>query len=143
MSNDDPKNPASTVTAFSAADPALGYLYQARFALLESLQRLSEERTFSVLLETLDDVVFDQQGTALDLLQLKHHRSGTANLTDTSTDLWKSLRVWIEGRSSGAIPKDAQLFLITTARVGEGSAYERTADEIRIIGRIRWFAREI
>ena len=129
VSNNDPDDPASTVTAFSAADPALGYLYQARFALLESLRRLSEERAFSVLLETLDDVVFDQQGTALDLLQLKHHRSGTANLTDASTDLWKSLRVWIEGRSSGAIPKDAQLFLITTAQVGEGSAasYLRTS----------------
>ncbi|MBL3587297.1 hypothetical protein JMM61_18245 [Rhodovulum sulfidophilum] len=121
------------MTTFSAVDPALGYLYQARFALLEALRRLGDERPFSIFLETLDDVVFDQDGGALDLLQLKHHRVGTANLTDSSTDLWKSLRIWIEGRSSGTIPKDARLFLVTTAQVGQGSAaaYLRTSDQDR------------
>lgn len=122
MSEGDAPEPASSMTAFSAADPALGYLYQARFVLLQALQKLSEDRTFSVFLETLDDVVFDQQGSPLELLQLKHHRANAANLTDASTDLWKTLRVWIEGRASGAIPDDAQLFLVTTAQVGEGSA---------------------
>lgn len=133
MSDTGPTGPASTMTTFSAVDPALGYLYQARFALLEALRRLGDERPFSIFLETLDDVVFDQDGGALDLLQLKHHRVGTANLTDSSTDLWKSLRIWIEGRSSGTIPKDARLFLVTTAQVGQGSAaaYLRTSDQDR------------
>ena len=113
---------ASSATAFSAADAAVGYLYQTRVALLQALRRLSEEQTFSIYLETLDDVVFEPDGDALELLQVKHHKKGTASLTDASPDLWKTLRVWIEGRASGAIPLDAQLFLVTTAAVGAGSA---------------------
>ena len=113
---------ASITTVFSAADAAVGYVFQTRVALLQALGRLGEDQTFSVHLETLDDVVFQQDGDAPELLQVKHHRKATASLTDASPDLWKTLRVWIEGRAGGAIPLDAQLFLITTAAVGAGSA---------------------
>jgi len=106
---------------FSAADSALGYLYQARLALLLALRRLARDETFAVYLETLDDVVFEPSGSALELLQLKHHRGRAANLTDASPDLWKSLRVWIEGRESGRIPADAQLVLMTTSPAAAGS----------------------
>jgi len=112
-------------TDFSAADSALGYLYQVRLALLSALQRLAEDHSFSLYLETLDDVVFETLGSAVDLLQLKHHCDRAANLTDASPDLWKSLRVWMEGRSNGDIPADAHLFLITTSDVGAGSAASR------------------
>ncbi|MBK8262658.1 MAG: hypothetical protein IPK80_15155 [Nannocystis sp.] len=108
-------------TDFSAADSAVGYLYQVRLALLSALQRLASDETFALYLETLDDVVFGA-GSALDLLQLKHHCDRAANLTDASPDLWKSLRVWMDGRSHGTIPTDARLFLITTSDVGSGSA---------------------
>lgn len=107
---------------FSATDSALGYLYQVRLALLSSLQRLSKDEDFAVFLETLDDVVFEQNGSALELLQLKHHCNRTANLTDASPDLWKSFRVWIEGRANCSIPADAQFYLITTSNIGEGSS---------------------
>lgn len=90
--------------------------------MLSALQRLAENHSFALYLETLDDVVFETAGSAVDLLQLKHHCKRSANLTDASTDLWKSLRVWIEGRSNGDIPADARLFLITTSDVGAGSA---------------------
>jgi len=106
---------------FSAADSALGYLYQARLALLLALRRLARDETFAVYLETLDDVVFELSGSALELLQLKHHCGRAANLTDASPDLWKSLRVWIEGRESGGIPGDAQLVLVTTSPAATGS----------------------
>lgn len=109
-------------TDFSAADSAVGYLYQVRIALLSALQRLASDKTFALYLETLDDVVFETSGSALDLLQLKHHCDRTANLTDASPDLWKSLRVWMDGRGHGKIPPDARLFLITTSDVGSGSA---------------------
>lgn len=109
-------------TDFSATDAALGYLYQVRLALLLSLRRLSEDLRFSVFLETLDDVVFETADSAKELLQLKHHRERSANLTDASSDLWKTLRVWMEGRASQEIPEDAQLFLLTTSAVGEDSA---------------------
>ena len=118
-------------TDFSAADSALGYLYQVRLALLSSLQRLAEDQSFALHLETLDDVVFETTGSEVDLLQMKHHRDRAANLTDASPDLWKSLRVWMEGRSNGDIPSDARLFLITTSDVGPGSAASRLMTDER------------
>ena len=109
-------------TNFSAMDSALGYLYQVRVALLSSLRRLSKDVSFKVYFETLDDVVFEQTGTSAEILQLKHHCKHAANLTDASPDLWKTLRVWMEGRARNAIPLDGQLFLVTTSAVSAGSA---------------------
>ena len=107
---------------FSAADSAVGYLYQVRLGLLSALQRLASDENFALYLETLDDVVFETTGSALELLQLKHHCGRAANLTDASPDFWRSLRVWMDGRAHGTIPLDARLFLITTSDVGSGSA---------------------
>jgi hypothetical protein len=45
------------MTTFSAADSALGYLYQVRVALLWSLRRARAGADFVVSLETLDDVM--------------------------------------------------------------------------------------
>jgi len=107
---------------FSATESALGYLYQVRLALLSSLRRLSRDASFTVYFETLDDVVFEEAGTPVELLQLKHHCERAANLTDASPDLWKTLRIWMEGRSNSTIPADGQLILVTTSAVGAGSA---------------------
>ena len=83
---------------FSAADAALGYLYQVRSALLWALQRQRSDADFLVSIETLDDVAFETAGgEPTELLQTKHHRSRAASLSDSSVDLWKSLRIWFEG----------------------------------------------
>lgn len=108
--------------AHSAAAPALGYLYQVRYGLLEALRRLSTGQEFSVLIETLDDVVFEKKGEAPELLQTKHHSSKAADLTDTSPDLWKTLRVWCEAETAGTVPPRALFFLVTTARSAAGHA---------------------
>jgi hypothetical protein len=107
---------------FSAAPTALGYIYQCRYALLEALRRLPTGDSFCIGIETLDDVVFEEEGGAVDLLQTKHHIKGSASLTDNSPDIWKSLRIWINGQTKGDIPVDSRLFLITTAQVREGTA---------------------
>ena len=108
---------------FSAADAALGYLYQVRCALLWTLRRQKAEPDFLVSLETLDDVTFERAGgEPSELLQTKHHRRSASALTNSSSDVWKSLRVWFEGRASRSIPATAQLVLITTATATEGSA---------------------
>ncbi|UYK75274.1 ABC-three component system protein [Xanthomonas sacchari] len=92
-------------------------------ALLTALRRINpaDDEDFSIFLETLDDVVFEKTGTPLELFQLKHHSNAQANLTDASPDIWKSLRVWIEGRNSGAVTSIDRLVLITTQMVGKGS----------------------
>lgn len=123
---------------FSAASPALGYLYQCRVALVSALQRIRAAEDFSVALETLDDVVFETDGQAPELLQTKHHRTRSANLTDASPDLWKSLRIWCEGLASNTIPGGTSFYLITTSQAGDGSAAHR----LRIVGRDVATARE-
>ena len=107
---------------YSAAASSLGYFYQCRYALLEALRRLPEGDRISIGIETLDDVVFGTDGSAVEVLQTKHHINAHANLTDASPDLWKTLRVWIDGQSDGNIPQDAQFFLITTAVCNDGTA---------------------
>lgn len=107
---------------FSAAASATGYLYQCRYALLEALRRTRHEMDFQTSIETLDDVVFEHNGTPPELLQTKHHIGRSADLTDASVDLWKTLRIWCEGVSSGLIPEGTRFILITTALAGSGSA---------------------
>jgi hypothetical protein len=107
---------------YSAAPSALGYFYQCRFALLEALRRLPEGERVCICIETLDDVVFETEGSAVDVLQTKHHINAHATLTDASPDLWKTLRIWIEGQADETIPKDAQFFMVTTAVCPEGTA---------------------
>lgn len=117
---------AQETPTFSAVDATLGYLYQVRLALLWSLRRLKAEPEFLVSVETLDDVMFETTGgDVTDLLQTKHHRQGTASLTDASPDLWKTMRIWFEGHASGGIPPRAQLYLITTGLAADGSAASR------------------
>lgn len=111
-----------TPSPFSAAPSATGYLFQCRYALLESLRRLRKNENFAVSVETLDDVVFEKSGEAVDLLQTKHHVARTADLTDASPDIWKTFRVWCEYLENGSIPEDSTFFLITTSCAPEGSA---------------------
>lgn len=107
---------------FTALDPALGYLYQLRLGLSLSLNRLYDDNEiFSVYFELLDDIHFETSGKSKDILQTKHHRKHSANLTDASPDLWKTLRVWIEGHQNQSISKDSRLYLITTSSVGSGA----------------------
>lgn len=106
----------------SAAASALGYLYQVRYALLESLTRLRKGYEFLVSIETLDDVVFENEGNALELLQTKHRINNPADLTDTSTDLWKTLRIWCEVIAQRSTSSSTLHFLITTAETSTGSA---------------------
>lgn len=110
-------------TPFSAADSALGYLYQVRVALLWSLRRGKTGGDFVVSLETLDDVTFESKGGTLEeLLQTKHHRSREASLSNASGDLWKSLRVWFEGHANKQIPAGTALYLLTTGAAPPDSA---------------------
>jgi hypothetical protein len=121
----------TTSNPFSAADSALGYLYQVRVALLWALRRLKLNDDFMISLETLDDVTFETKGgTPDELLQTKHHRNREASLTDASEDLWKSLRVWFEGYAAKTVPVGTALHLLTTSTASAGSiaSYLRSDD---------------
>jgi len=107
---------------YSAAPSALGYFYQVRYALLESLRRLRKGQEFIVSIETIDDVVFEKDGEALELLQTKHHLNRAANLTDSSPDLWKTLRIWCETIGANNASQGTVYLLITTAVTTDGHA---------------------
>lgn len=105
----------------------LGYLYQCRLALADSVSRLHTEGSFSVEIETLDDVVFESDGAPTELLQAKHHIEKEGGLSDASPDLWKTLRIWVEGFKNGRWPTDTVHYLITTgaAQASSIAAYLR------------------
>lgn len=89
---------------------------------LLALRRIRSGEEFLVSLEALDDVVFEPQGKPPDLFQLKHHVRRAANLTDASSDLWKTLRIRCEATTGGMITPLASFYLVTTSMSGEGSA---------------------
>lgn len=103
---------------FSAGAQAIGYLYQARYALHLILQS-SEETKLSI--EGLDDIEFEEGTNPIELLQLKHHTK-EASLTDHSADLWKTIRVWSTYAQDGRIQLGDTLFtLVTTAKAKDDS----------------------
>ncbi|MFC5300603.1 ABC-three component system protein [Azospira restricta] len=118
------------MTTFSAAPQALGYLYQARVALALLLESPDEAY---LRVEALDDIDISNAVIAgsLSLIQLKHH-TGEATLTDASTDLWKSLRVWSEQAKAAKFSLDnAKIILFTTAKIGAGSIASLLGDSKR------------
>jgi hypothetical protein len=108
---------------FTAASAAAGYYYQARLALLESLRLSYGDDSLDVAIERFDDVSFEQNGEPLELLQTKHHINKVGDLTDTSADLWKTLRVWSEAaKANPALPSRTRFALITTGQAPPSSA---------------------
>ena len=115
----------------SAAQSAADYMYQARLALLEALRYAYSDSGIEIAVEKLDDVSFEKDGSALELLQAKHHLKKSGDLTDSSVDLWKTLRVWAEAsKADPSLPGRTRFALVTTAQAPSGSAasYLRPAD---------------
>ena len=109
----------------SAAPSAAGYLYQARLALAEALLHAYGDLGLGIefAIEKLDDVSFEKHGRALELLQTKHHLKKLGDLTDSSVDLWKTLRVWAESaKDDPSLLSRTRFALFTTARAPTGSA---------------------
>jgi hypothetical protein len=101
-----------TSSDYSARGPKLGYLYQVRHALYVVLKSGEDEK---IAFEKLDDVQFEADGEATELLQYKHSVNAQATLSDRSAQLWKSIGNWSEQYSAGQIDKDTKLSLLTTA----------------------------
>jgi len=105
---------------FAANASMLGYLYQIRYALLLLFQAGQEDSSMQLSLEALDDIAFEKDGTALELIQTKHHAK-LADLTDTSSDLWKTLRIWcIHAKANKGTT--TRLTLVSTGVAAAGSA---------------------
>jgi hypothetical protein len=133
-------------TDFTAAPSALGYFYQVRYALVVLLQAANPESVISI--EKLDDIAFEEEGEPVQLLQTKHHVTHTGSLTDSSSDLWKTLRVWAVSARGGLFDLDSVILsLVTTAssptdsaaallRSGTGRNVSAALDKLRKAGQV-------
>lgn len=103
---------------FSAGEQGLGYIYQARLALLQLLQ-LPEDT--AIFLEKDDDLDFIDSGGGKSLASLKHKAVGD-RLTDLSTDFWKSVNIWLARyKRDGRATSNLRFFLFTTGAVSTDS----------------------
>lgn len=115
-----------TTDQFSAGEQGLGYIYQARLALLQLLQ-LPEDT--AIFLEKDDDLDFIDGDGGKSLASLKHKAIGD-RLTDLSTDFWKSVNIWLTRyKRDGRATSNLRFFLFTTGTVSSGSFLGRLLPE--------------
>ena len=111
-----------TTDKYSAGEQGLGYIYQARLALLQLLQ-LSEDT--AVFLEKDDDLDFIDGDGGKSLASLKHKAVGD-RLTNLSVDFWKSVNIWLARyKRDGRAESNLQFFLFTTGTVSGDSFLAR------------------
>lgn len=107
---------------YSAGEQGLGYIYQARLALLQLL-KLPEDT--AVFLEKDDDLDFINGDGGKSLASLKHKAIGD-KITDLSTDFWKSVNIWlVRYKRDGGAASNLRFFLFTTGTVSTGSFLAR------------------
>jgi hypothetical protein len=113
---------APTNDRFSASAQGLGYIYQARLALLHMLE-LPEDT--AVYLEKEDDLDFIDGDGGKSLASLKHKAVGD-RLTDLSTDFWKSANIWLARyKRDGRAASTLRFVLFTTGTVSATSFLAR------------------
>lgn len=108
-------------TDFSAKEPSLGYFYQIKFALYILLVNARELDNPKLKIENLDDVEIEDVNS-LSLYQTKLHIKNKGNLTNSSVDFWKTIRIWSQHIIDGLIDIDNTILnLVTTENVPESS----------------------
>lgn len=113
---------AQTTDKYSAGEQGLGYIYQARFALLHLLQ-LPEDT--AVFLEKDDDLDFIEGDGGKSLASLKH-KAIDDRLTDLSIDFWRSVNIWLARyKRDGRAASNLRFFLFSTATVSADSFLAR------------------
>lgn len=104
-----------------ASEQMLGYLYQVRYALSMLLE--NDDSDCQISIEKFDDVAFSKEDVPIQLIQLKHHIQHQGDLTDASTDIWRTLKVWLDAISNTPdILNGTNFLIITTATTPIDSA---------------------
>jgi len=113
-----------------ASESMLGYLFQLHYALLLLLS--DENERVSLCLEKYDDVaIVDEKGN-LSLFQLKLHTKQIGDLTDSSTDLWRTLKIWVDWlKYNPEKLLDTKFTIITSANAPQSSAANKLHPENR------------
>ncbi len=100
------------MSSHSAVGPALGYYYQAIFALISLFDSKNDNAFVSI--ETFDDV-YHEDGSTKTLIQLKH-KTTKSKISIKDDDLWKTLKVWCDYLETND-PQDGIFTLSTVASI--------------------------
>ncbi|MGA8909894.1 MAG: ABC-three component system protein [Acidobacteriaceae bacterium] len=106
-----------------ASASALGYLFQCRYALFMGLRATIDQPELEISLEKFDDIAFERDGEPTDLIQTKHKIERKGGLSNTSTDLWKTVFIWAKraSRDPDSVFR-TKFILLTTGKADDGSA---------------------
>lgn len=108
------------MSSHQATEQMIGYLYQVRYALYLLLNNDDDSQ---ISIEKFDDVAFINDEDEKKMIQLKHHINGLGDLSNSSTDLWRTINVWAD-----LILKDkswldnTKFIIITTAKAPKEAA---------------------
>lgn len=109
---------SSGSTGHEAGASALGFYYQAHYALLSLLRHSTDDSAVSI--ERLDDVQLEVNGQHL-LIQLKHSLSKRPPpISLSSTALWKTIKAWIDTLPSVSLAS-TRFHLIAVGAIPDGS----------------------
>jgi hypothetical protein len=114
---------ASARSPFDASASAAGYAMQFRYALLCAVERYGVgDLNWQISIEAGDDVEVIPRPGYTGLHQIKLRAEGIT-LTDSSRDLWKTLRIWAEIYKEGVVDLNGTgFFLVTTSTASPESA---------------------
>lgn len=123
------------MSVHQAVEQMLGYLYQVRYALFLLLDNDDEQTQISI--EKFDDIAFSNDGDVPEaMLQLKHHTKSYGNLTDASTDIWRTIKVWVDlVKKDPSFLTSTKFLILTTAKAPEGTAANYLKPQSRAMGR--------
>ena len=110
------------MSTHQAVEQMLGYLYQVRYALFLLLDNDDDQTQISI--EKFDDIAFSNDVDVPEMmLQLKHHTKSHGNLTDASTDMWRTIKVWVDlVKSDTSFLTSTKFLILTTAIAPKGTA---------------------
>ena len=119
------------MSGHQASEQMLGYMYQVRYALALLLNH--DNPDFQISIEKFDDIAFSKDDVPKQLIQVKHHVQHRGNLSDASTDLWRTLNVWIDVINTSPDMLDGTEFLIITTSTApkDSAAYYLKNDDNR------------
>lgn len=110
--------------AQDASGSGQGYLYQFLIGLNLALAKNREVEEYFINIENFDDITFlDNSGDLKELIQTKH-KAHPKNLTDASSDLWKTISIWLERDLENTDGPKSLYFLVTNTKVSPRSACE-------------------
>ena len=128
----------NNLSEFAAREPSLGYFYQIRYSLFLLLSNRAIQNPL-LRIESLDDIEI-QSPDKTEIFQTKLKLKSKANLTNSSVDFWKTIRVWADNINNQRVEPEKTIFtLITTEKVSNDSFLKVIRDELKsdaIVGSI-------